>query len=223
MTLQRKVTPYGEIKGEKLRMRFYFTDFFRWEKPLIEELKAEGYYVYSVRDTGGIHYQIEENVIVNNIGYCITDTALDLKKGYMTDEEFISLQGVDCSTLADEVRLVKEKISDKLNAAKAEYDSKEAEREKAFKEALKLQDNRLERERFYKLSRRSDNPVYLPDGNRLTFQTIYNNGDGTQKVMYFICNSNGKITVDSTTVDTKLNCRYKTMIKAVAKRHGLAV
>ena len=61
----------------------------------------------------------------------------------------------------------------------------------------------------------------LSDGNQVMFQSIYDNGNGTQRILYFIKDTAGKIFVNSTEIDTKLNCRYSTMIKAVAKKHGL--
>lgn len=204
-------------------MKYTFHDFYRWEGPLKEELEKRGYFVYGLRDQEGTHYDIERNVIVNNIGYLVTDNALPLHDGYMSDTEFEALGGQDDNTISEGIKRVAEDISDILNEAKKEYDNREAEREKEWKEVLRIQDNRLERDRHYRLSLRKDNPYNLPDGKSIRFQTIYDNGDGTQKVMYFICGSTGKITVDSTTLNTKYNCRYLTMVKAVANAHGLAV
>ena len=201
-------------------MRYYETNFYRWEQPLIDELRSRGYFVYHLRDTEDGHYQVEKRVYVNNIGFVVTDEELDLSSGFMRDYELES-RGTESPAIADEIRVISDSISDRLAKVKAEYEQKAPDREKAWKEVLKIQENRMERDRHYNLSLRKDNPVYLQDGFSIMFQTIYDNGNGTQEVMYFIRDNNGKIAVDSTKVTFNLNARYSRMAREIAKKHGL--
>ncbi len=205
-------------------MRYYETNFQNWEQVLIDELRKEGYFVYGIRDGEGIHYTIEPRVYVNNIGFLVTDKEIvfDSKEPWqhITDTELVAL-GTEDVKIGDEIRVIADRISSEIALSKAKWDQGEADRERAFKEAIKNQDNRLERARHYNLSLRKDNPAVLSDGNQVMFQSIYDNGNGTQRILYFIKDTAGKIFVDSTEIDTKLNCRYSTMIKAVAKKHGL--
>ena len=201
--------------------RYYFTNFKRYEQALINELRKKGYFVYGVRSTSGIHYTIEKRVIVNNIGFLITDTELPLHKGYLTDTELENLGWDESSSLYDEMKKVAEGISTKLLMAKKEWEMGEAKRNALWNEAVHYQNNRMERDRHYNLSLRKDNPV-ISNGYGVRFQTIYNNGDGTQKVMYFITDPAGKIIVDSTTENFKFNARYKNMAGKILLKHGIS-
>ncbi len=205
-------------------MRYYETNFYRYEQPLIDELRKEGYFVYGIRDGEGVHYTIEPKVFVNNIGFLVTDAEIKFHNEgswqYIADTELISL-GVESPEIYDEIKSIRLKISEKLQAAKEEYDRGEAEREKAWKEVLKMQENRMERDRHYNLSLRKDNPVVLHNGFAIRFQTIVNNGDGTQEVMYFIKNPENKIIVDSTKLDFKLDENYKKMAEIISKKHAI--
>nr|WP_297765838.1 hypothetical protein [uncultured Butyrivibrio sp.] len=206
-------------------MRYYETNFYRYEQPLIDELRKEGYFVYGIRDGEGVHSTIEPKVFVNNIGFLVTDTEIKFHEEgswqYITDTELNSL-GIDSPEIYDEIKAIRLQISEKLKAAKEEYDRGEAEREKAWKEVMKIQNNRMERDRHYNLSLRKDNPVMLPNGLGIRFQTIYDNGDGTQEVMYFIKNPDDKIIIDSTKLNFKLNESYKKMAKEISKKHAIA-
>lgn len=76
-------------------MKYQFASFTREDQELINKLRAEGKFVYHLRDGEGIHYSVEERVYVNNIGFVVTDTKLDLP---MTDVEFASM-GEEVQTL----------------------------------------------------------------------------------------------------------------------------
>lgn len=69
-------------------MKYQFASFTREDQELINKLRAEGKYVYHLRDGEGIHYSVEERVYVNNIGFVVTDTKLDLP---MSDVEFVGM------------------------------------------------------------------------------------------------------------------------------------
>ena len=207
-------------------MRYYETNFHIWERPLINQLIKEGYFIYGIRDGEGIHYTIEPWVIADKIGFLVTDEEIVFDSEdswqHITDTQLMSL-GKESPRIGDEIRVIADKISDELALSKARWEQAEAEREKAWKDALKIQDNRMERDRHYRLSLRKDNPAILSDGNKVTFQTIYNKGNGIQEVMYFIRDDKDRITTNSTTIETKFNARYATMVNQIAKKHGLAV
>ena len=70
-------------------MRYEFADFTRNDQPLINKLRAEGKHVYHLRDNGqGNDWTVEERVYVNNIGFVVTDTKMELPMGY---EKFVSM------------------------------------------------------------------------------------------------------------------------------------
>lgn len=69
-------------------MKYQYASFTREDQPLIDRLRSEGKYVYHLRDGEGIHFTIWEKAYVNNIGFVVTDTKLDLP---MTDVEFESM------------------------------------------------------------------------------------------------------------------------------------
>ncbi len=198
-------------------MRYLETDFFPYEQPLINQLRSEGYFVYGIRNCEGSHFSIEKHVLVNNTGFLITDKELTTPLSYSK----LCFIGEEDGGLHDEIMHVRKKINDILLKSKADYESKAKEREDAWKEVLEIQNNRMERDKYYKLSIRKDNPVILPDGHAIVFQTIYNNGNGTQEVMYFIRDPQGKIVTDSTKATFNLNARYKIMAGTIAKSHGL--
>ena len=117
---------------EMLDCRYYFTDFYYWQQPLINQLRKEGYYVYGVRDDIGEHFSIEERVIVNNIGFLVTTKKLDTP---VSDEE-LSTFGVEDVHIYDEIEKISDSISSELALAKAEYELKEAERNKIIDELI---------------------------------------------------------------------------------------
>jgi hypothetical protein len=77
-------------------MRYYFTDFFSWEQPRINQLRKEGKFVYSVIDDEGTHYLIARNQSVNRFGFLVTDeNVIPVGEDYITDNEFIALNGTE--------------------------------------------------------------------------------------------------------------------------------
>ena len=201
-------------------MRYYITDFFRWEQQLINKLRENGYFVYGLRDCGGIHFSIEKHVIVNNIGFLVADKELPLVNGSMSDAD-LTKYGPESPELIDEIEAIRRQISNELEKAKAEYEAKEEAGKAIWDDLIKIQENRRERDMHYKLSLRKDNPVISADGYGLQFQTIYSKDDETQEVMYFIRDPHGKIIIDSTKEKFKLNARYKKMAKDIFMKHGI--
>ena len=114
-------------------MQYQITDFFRYEQPLISQLRAEGKFVYGLRDGEENHFSIEPKVIVNNIGFLITDTELDLGKyKVMSDTEFFALGGEENNTLRAPVK----DISTELAKAKADYEAGEVKRKESLYNTL---------------------------------------------------------------------------------------
>ena len=75
-------------------MRYYFTDFFLWEQPRIDQLRKEGKFVYSVIDDVGTHYFISRNGGCNRFGFLVTDVdVIPTDEDCITDDEFIALNG----------------------------------------------------------------------------------------------------------------------------------
>lgn len=206
-------------------MRYYFTDFFRWEQPLITQLREDGYFVYHLRSHDeGPGFNIEHRVYVNNIGFLITDTELDLPEFGIDDKEFYALGGEEDIALGDVKLATAEKIFDQLAQSKAEYEKRQKEQERSWAKFDRWQRNANERARHYKLYHRNENPPTLPDGTALVVQHIYGKKRwNTQEVMYFLLDSDGKMMTDSLTIDVKYNCRFSTIIKEIAKRHGFTV
>lgn len=108
--------------SEMLDCRYYFTNFYFWQQPLINQLRKEGYFVYGVRDDIGDHFSIEEKVIVNNIGFLVTTKKLDTP---LSDKELFAF-GVEDVHIADKIKEISENISSELAHAKAEYELKDA-------------------------------------------------------------------------------------------------
>ena len=73
-------------------MRYYFTDFFNWEQPKIDQLRKEGKYIYSVIDDEGEHYSIRRWGICNRFAFLVTEVdIIPADEELITDEEFIAL------------------------------------------------------------------------------------------------------------------------------------
>lgn len=82
-------------------MRYYFTDFFNWEQPMIDQLREEGKYVYSVIDDEGEHYSIRRWGICNRFAFLVTDVdIIPADEDLITDEEFVALNGEEDNCLA---------------------------------------------------------------------------------------------------------------------------
>ena len=201
--------------------RYYFTNFYRWQQPLITALRKKGFSVYHLRDAENGHFSIEERAYFNNIGFLVTDREILTAGTPISDARFYSLGLEEDVTLADTIRLTADEIADELSRSKAEYELSEKKSEESWKEVLKIQQNRLERDRHYNLSMRKDNPV-ICNGYGVRFQTIYDKGNGTQDVMFFIINPWGKIIVDSKTETFELNADYKMMAETILEKHVAA-
>ena len=77
-------------------MRYYFTDFFSWEQPRINQLRKEGKFVYSVIDAEGTHYTIKRKGCCNRFAFLITDKdVIPADRNSITDDEFIALNGTE--------------------------------------------------------------------------------------------------------------------------------
>ena len=82
-------------------MKYLITDFCRYDQPVINNLRAMGYFVYALRDGEGEHYTVEPKVFVNNIGFIITDKPIEFHKEgscqYITDVELAEIGTEDRS------------------------------------------------------------------------------------------------------------------------------
>ena len=97
------------------------TDFFAWDKPIIEELRREGKHIYTMIDTGGVHYQLRKGGLVNRFGYMITDEELPLNEyGYLDDVDFENLEWKYDFSLSKTER----DMSDKVEKLKQEYEAR---------------------------------------------------------------------------------------------------
>ena len=76
-------------------MRYYFTDFSNWEQPLINQLRREGKFVYSVIDTGGSDYEIVYKQCCNRFAFLITDEDILDGVEYLDNKEFVALGGTE--------------------------------------------------------------------------------------------------------------------------------
>ncbi len=74
-------------------MKYQFTNFKPSEQQLINDLRAQGKFIYALRNVDDLAYTIEKRVYVNNIGFLITDEELPLRNGVLTDVEFSELNG----------------------------------------------------------------------------------------------------------------------------------
>ncbi len=82
-------------------MKYLITDFCRDDQPVINNLRAMGYFVYALRDGEGEHYTVEPKVFVNNIGFVVTDKPIMFHEEgfhrYITDTELTELGTEDVS------------------------------------------------------------------------------------------------------------------------------
>ncbi len=74
-------------------MKYQFTNFVPSEQQLMNDLRAQGKFIYALRNVDDLAYTIERRVYVNNIGFLITDEELPLRNGVLTDVEFGELNG----------------------------------------------------------------------------------------------------------------------------------
>lgn len=204
-------------------MQYQMTDFFRYEQPLIDQLRAEGKFVYGIRDGEGKHFSIASNVVVNNVGFIITDAKLELgKDNEISDDEFFALGGVEVNTL----KATEKDITAELARAKADWDAGQAKRDAEWKQLLAHQENTRERDAHYKLWKICMDPQEACNkagikNHMIYVQVIETLSDKEQKVKYFVKNSKGDIIIDSTEIIVKYNCRFSTILKEIAKKHSL--
>lgn len=99
-------------------MRYYFTDFFHWEQPLINQLRKEGKFVYSVINEEGSHYSIVHKRVANRFKFLITDEDILKDKTILTDEEFLALNGEEDKCLSSPIK----DVSAKCSALRKEYE-----------------------------------------------------------------------------------------------------
>lgn len=74
-------------------MKYQFTNFKPSEQQLMNDLRAQGKFIYALRNVDDLAYTIEKRVYVNNIGFLITDEELPLRNGVLTGIEFSELNG----------------------------------------------------------------------------------------------------------------------------------
>ena len=107
-------------------MQYYYTDFYYWEQALITKIRENGLYVYHLRDGEGIHFRIEKRVMVNRIGFLVTDQELPLHSDgiteYLTDVEFSELGGIESTHLREKVEALKLTCADEIAKAQAAYE-----------------------------------------------------------------------------------------------------
>ncbi len=204
-------------------MQYMITDFFRYEQPLINQLRSEGKFVYGLRDGDGIHFTIEPKVFVNNIGFLITDTELDLGQDeVLSDVDFFALGGTENNALKATVK----DISAELTKAKADYEAGEAKREENRKRLLRYQENTRERDAHYKLWKKMKNPQKACNkagivNHMIYIQVIEKVSEKEQRVKYFVANSKDVVIIGSSEIIVKYNCRFSTILKEIAKKHSL--
>lgn len=92
-------------------MKYWETDFNRDEQPVIDELRRNGYFVYGLRDDFGDCYTVEPKVMVNRIGFIVTDEPIKFHgyPPYITDEELTEI-GVADEVIRDVINETKEKM-----------------------------------------------------------------------------------------------------------------
>lgn len=105
-------------------MRYYFTDFFNWEQPKIDQLCEEGKFVYPVIDVGGDDYVIRRWGYCNRFAFLITDEDI-LKEGITEIDaaEFAALNGEEDVCLVTPMK----DVSAKCAALQREYEKKQRE------------------------------------------------------------------------------------------------
>lgn len=223
--------------------RYCITDFFRWEQPLINQLRKEGKFVYALRDADdGNGFCIEHRVFVNRFGFMITDEALPLINNgfheYLNDDDFYKLGWEEDFSL----ETVQADISKELEEAKAEEKKREKEWEKQSKEFHKYEKIMLELERKYKFrhycrhkdkeyyeehwgKKWSKTTPYYENGKEIVLQYVWidkHTKDDEQQIGYFLCDENsGRSITESRKVTVKRNCQIRTILKAIEKEEGL--
>ena len=218
--------------------KYYITDFFNWEQPLIDQLRKEGKFVYAIRsaDYGG-GFSISHRAFVNREGFIITDEKLPNvdEDGFLNDTDFYKLKWTQDYTL----KKTEKDISAEIEKAKQEYEKKQKEAERRWKEYEPYYKLAKEIERKYHFGRYiRHNQIdyhlanfgknwkttpYYEDGKEIVLQYVWIDQDtpeDKQYIGYFLLQNN-KIIVDSKSITVKRNCRVSTILKAIEKEEGL--
>lgn len=103
-------------------MQYYFTDFYYWEQVLINKLRENGLYVYHIRDGNGTCITIEKRVLINRIGFLVTDQELPLQDDCLTGVEFSRLGGIESIELQEKIDAIKLECADEIAKAKESYE-----------------------------------------------------------------------------------------------------
>ena len=172
-------------------MRYSYMDFFPWEKQIIiNQLKKEGKHVYSVVDTGGVHFSVGYGII-NRYAWMVTDEPLPLgDRPSMMDVEFYDLHPVE----DDSIKVTTIDLSEDIKKAKDEYDSREEERNEQWHRIMKDRDIIMNLERKYslfKIGSKQKRPKY-DNGKILVLQCIDVSKlpENDMRIMYFLKDGN---------------------------------
>ncbi|MBQ6855881.1 MAG: hypothetical protein IJO13_02120 [Lachnospiraceae bacterium] len=209
--------------------RYHETDFYPWEKPLMEELKKEGKFIYVLIDTGGTNYQICKGGFCNRFGYMITDEKLPLNEDdYIDGKEFHKLDWTPDYTL----KRTKRDLSEEIEKSKETYERNQKEQEKKWKKYEPYYNLSLEIERKYKFQsyRRHSDPdhygkttPYYEDNKEIVLQYVRiepKTPENEQMIGYFLLQDNKMIT-ESKLVTVKRNCSINAIFKAIEKQENL--
>ena len=225
------------MKG-KIMARYYITDFFRWEQPLIDQLRREGKFVYAMRsaDTGG-GFSICHRAYVNNEGFIITDEKLPMidEDGFLNDDDFYSLKWTEDYTLKE----TKKDISAEIEKSKQEYEEKQKEADKEWKKYEPFYELSLKMERKYHFKdyvrhnrlahyleyygKNWKTTPYYEDGKEIILQYVRirpETPENKMQIGYFL-EQNDKMITESKLITVKRNCRISTIFKAIEKAEGL--
>lgn len=220
--------------------KYMMTDFFRWEQPLIDQLRKEGKFVYAMRsaDTGG-GFSICHRAYINRDGFIITDEELPLEKGilgdFLNDDDFYALKWTEDYTLKE----IKKDISAEIEKLKQECEKKEKEEELEWKQYAPFYKLSLEMERKYHFGRyvrhsriayhlanygkKWRTTPYYEDGKEIVLQYIRiepETPENEMQIGYFML-QNDKMITQSKLITVKRNCRISTILKAIEKEENL--
>ena len=103
-------------------MRYHVTDFYSWEWPIVEQLRHEGKFVYTLIDVGGDDYVIRRWGVCNRFGYLVTDVdileGIDELDGY----DFENLDGEDDFTIIRPIKDVSSKVEELRKKRRYNYE-----------------------------------------------------------------------------------------------------
>lgn len=95
------------------KTKYYETVFCRDEQIIIDKLREKGYFVYGLRDGEGDHYTVEPRVIINNIGFVVTDRPIQFheesSRQYITDTELREI-GDEESEISKKIDAIRQDI-----------------------------------------------------------------------------------------------------------------